>query len=276
MSLLLPCHFKGHAKVQDEEVLEKRKAKAPRKRPSKKQGEENVEEPGAGSVKKEKERSSPKKKTLEASEKAGKNATGKQSPKKSKSGPKKAKTPKKLAPGEAKQELMDKAKQFVSFSGFDWGEADVEFYRQILSRFELADLDDASDARVKVLVVKGKKRTIKVLQAIARGLCIVDETWLNESVENGKLLKPETKMVDFFPGAKLSRTINLEKEPRVFEEKRLYIPGKTKMSRDVLEWLILECGGQIVRNETDSDYQGISEKWLLDAIETYQLPAENY
>jgi hypothetical protein len=198
------------------------------------------------------------------------------SPKKKRGGSKKAKTPKKLAAGEAKAELLEKAKQFVSFSGFDWNDADVEFHRQILSRFELADLEDASDARVKVLVVKNKKRTIKVLQAIARGLCIVDETWLNESVEHGKLLKPENKMVSFFPGAKLSRTINLEKEPRVFEEKRLYLPAKTRMNKDVLEWLVLECGGQLVRNETDADYEGVSEKWLLDAIENYQVPDSIY
>jgi hypothetical protein len=31
--------------------------------------------------------------------------------------------------------------------------------------------------------LKKQARTIKVLQAIARGLCIVDEQWLNESIE---------------------------------------------------------------------------------------------
>ncbi len=146
------------------------------------------------------------------------------------------------------KDLVDNATQFVSFSGFNWDEADVEFNRGILQRFKLADLEDASDARVKVLIVNGKvgcfgvfsvffhnllyfkkARTIKVLQAIARGLCIVDEQWLNESVEAEKLLKPEDKMVDFFPGAAKSRQINMDKDPRVFEEKLIYVPPRTKV-----------------------------------------------
>jgi hypothetical protein len=49
------------------------------------------------------------------------------------------------------QDLIANATQFVSFSGFDRSEADVEFTRGILQRFNLADLEDASDARVKVM-----------------------------------------------------------------------------------------------------------------------------
>ena len=52
----------------------------------------------------------------------------------------------------------------------------MEFYRGILKQFRLADLEDCADARVKVLVVKGQRRTLKVMQAIARGICIVDES----------------------------------------------------------------------------------------------------
>lgn len=84
-------------------------------------------------------------------------------------------------------------------------------------------------------------RTIKVLQAIARGLCIVDEQWLNESVEAEKLLKPEDKMVDFFPGASKSRQINMDKDPRVFEEKLIYIPPRTKVFLFFLGELFLLC-----------------------------------
>jgi hypothetical protein len=114
------------------------------------------------------------------------------------------------------------------------------------------------------------------LQAIARGLCIVDEQWLHESVEAEKLLKPEDKMVNFFPGAVRSRQINLDKDPRVFEEKLVFVPARTKLDRSKIEWLVLECGGKLVRSADESDYKGASEKWILDAIEQYQIPPKIY
>jgi hypothetical protein len=58
---------------------------------------------------------------------------------------------KKKGVGIAHKDLIDNATQFVSFSGFNWDVADVEFNRGILQRFKLADLEDASDARVKVV-----------------------------------------------------------------------------------------------------------------------------
>ena len=167
---------------------------------------------------------------------------------------------------------MANAKQFVSFSGFNWSEAEMEFHRAILKKFQLADWDDASDARVKVLVVaEPRKRTIKVLQCIARGVCVVDHSWLLKSVEAERLLPPEEHMSPLFPGAQISRTIQFEKEPRVFEERRLYLPSRTKMDRSVLEWLIIECGGTVVRSEEDADYDNLTEADILDAIEN-QVP----
>ncbi len=113
-------------------------------------------------------------------------------------------------------------------------------------------------------------------QAIARGLCIVDEQWLNESVEAEKLLKPEDKMVDYFPGAVKSRQINLDKDPRVFEEKLIFVPPRTKLDRSKIEWLVAECGGKMVHTSEESDYKGATERWILDAIEQYEIPAKLY
>ena len=78
-------------------------------------------------------------------------------------------------------------------------------------------------------------------------------------------------MSPLFPGAQISRTIQFEKEPRVFEERRLYLPSRTKMDRSVLEWLIIECGGTVVRSEEDADYDNLTEADILDAIEN-QVP----
>ncbi len=36
------------------------------------------------------------------------------------------------------------------------------------------------EARVKVLIMKERKRTLKALQAIVRGIWMVDESWLNK------------------------------------------------------------------------------------------------
>ena len=83
-------------------------------------------------------------------------------------------------------------------------------------------------------------------------------------------------MVDFFPGAARSRTINLEKEHRVFEEKRLALPPRSKMGRDALEWLVVECGGSVVASDNESDFPGASEQWILDAIEKFKVPKTIY
>lgn len=53
-----------------------------------------------------------------------------------------------------------------------------------LQQFKLADSDDAREARVKVLILKERKRTLKALQAIVRGIWMVDESWLHRVREN--------------------------------------------------------------------------------------------
>ena len=197
-----------------------------------------------------------------------KRKSGKKSPKKT------PKVPKAYAE-EVQRELVENATTFITYSGFNRSDEDVEFNRTILKRFKLADMEDATNQNVRVVVVKDKKRTLKVLQAIARGISIVDERWLNDSIEKGKLLNADKYHVDWFPGAQKSRVINTEKDPRIFEEKRIYL-GKTKMPKNQLEWLIMECGGTLCKTEDEGDFKGCSEKWVLDAIEKQELPDPIY
>lgn len=74
------------------------------------------------------------------------------------------------------------------------------------------------DALVQVLILKHKTRTLKALQAIVRGIWMVDESWLNKSVEKSKLLSAERFDLDWFPGAKKARVIHQHKDPRLFEQ----------------------------------------------------------
>ena len=61
------------------------------------------------------------------------------------------------------------------------------------------------DGDVTHVVCGASKRTMSVLRGIARGLWILDASWLYESLENGSWLPEEPFEVFLFcPGAKVS------------------------------------------------------------------------
>lgn len=90
-------------------------------------------------------------------------------------------------------------------------------------------------------------------------------------MEANKLISAQQCEVDWFPGVKRARANHSEKDPRPFEQKRICLPKKTRMARADLEWLLSECGAEIVKSADDADYGNASEEWLLSCVENFAL-----
>ncbi len=92
-----------------------------------------------------------------------------------------------------------------------------------------------------------------------------------QSVEANKLLSAQQYEVDWFPGVKRARANHSEKDPRPFEQKRIHLPKRTRMARADLEWLLSECGAEVVKTAEVADIKNASEDWLLSCIENFAL-----
>jgi len=146
------------------------------------------------------------------------------------------------------------------------------------------------------VVVAKAERTLKVMQAIARGIFVVKPEWITESKKQSKWLDPaKFEASDWFPGAKKLRTNRLADKPLLLADKRIYIGTATGLSPRDLASLVQYSGGQIVSTVPQADIviggkrpkrqvvvadgqllageaPVVKEEWLFDALSKGKLP----
>ena len=147
-----------------------------------------------------------------------------------------------------------------------------------LGKFDLAV---TVTENVTHLILGEKKRTLKVLYAIAAGIWILKPDWLMDSVVFEKY-QPEEKYEasDWFPGCKIAR---LERKAGrgLFDNKKIYLHRNTEVPRDDLEAIITAAGGilckpkdcsvcvsdQVVTADIPDGTSCVSSDWILDSLE---------
>ncbi|KAL6065831.1 BRCA1 associated RING domain 1 [Balamuthia mandrillaris] len=145
------------------------------------------------------------------------------------------------------------------------------------------------------LVVGEKKRTVKVLKALALGLWVVSFDWVLESKKAGKWLPEEPfELVTEFPSSMASRLnrTNQAEAPGLFFGKIFYVHRPINTPPETLASLIELSGGVIGQTAAESDYcirhrdtpnlppvteatprpHTITEATLLDCIVAFRLP----
>eukprot|EP00005_Dracoamoeba_jomungandri_P009556 CAMPEP_0174264560 /NCGR_PEP_ID=MMETSP0439-20130205/22871_1 /TAXON_ID=0 /ORGANISM="Stereomyxa ramosa, Strain Chinc5" /LENGTH=542 /DNA_ID=CAMNT_0015350487 /DNA_START=44 /DNA_END=1672 /DNA_ORIENTATION=+ len=109
------------------------------------------------------------------------------------------------------------------------------------------------------LVVGDPKRSIKVLEAIAKGIWVVHREWVVDSVVAGKWVDEKDYVVDEFPGAAISRNRREDGEASLFSGTIFMIHGETKINTEALKELITMAGGKLTSNADKADYCVVSE-----------------
>lgn len=101
----------------------------------------------------------------------------------------------------------------------------------------LGDCDeDSSIAEATHLILGEKKRTYKVLAAIARGLWIVSPDWIKDSIKQGKWLDEAKYESKFYSGASKSRQIHSKNKDLLFLNTKVYVnQGKLKLKDQELK-----------------------------------------
>merc|ERR1712000_761163 len=107
--------------------------------------------------------------------------------------------------------------------------------------FGIKQMDDISDKTTHV-VLFGTQRTLKVMNAIVRGLCIVEPRWLQESSKAGAVCDPEAYQVTTFAGAKRAH----QGEPAPFADLMLFFEGSNwKIAVRDLKRLASRAGAKV-------------------------------
>eukprot|EP00002_Diphylleia_rotans_P029776 TRINITY_DN607_c0_g1_i11.p1 TRINITY_DN607_c0_g1~~TRINITY_DN607_c0_g1_i11.p1 ORF type:complete len:545 (-),score=135.41 TRINITY_DN607_c0_g1_i11:382-2016(-) len=141
-------------------------------------------------------------------------------------------------------------------------------------------------------LVSGPKRTIKTLFAAARGLWVLQPSWLYSSLEAGKWAPESEHEVEFMPGPKISRAHKEKGGAGLLSGKYVFILGETTPEPSVLEDLVMACDGEIAEYVEQcklciaasgvpipAEFTGVAvvnEKFLLDSIAqgTLQRPED--
>jgi len=150
------------------------------------------------------------------------------------------------------------------------------------------------------LVSGGNKRTVKLLQALAKGIWVLKSDWIYDSMEAGKWLPEEGyEAVDWFPGAKASRLARAHQKKGLLHQIAIMVCGGVRVPLHSLERAIELAGGQCTKSYRNTDYCIVAENaiykpwvekfpkeravpivkedWLLDSLKEYKLlPVESY
>jgi len=151
-------------------------------------------------------------------------------------------------------------------------------------------------------VVGSQTRTVKVLQGIALGACIVKPEWILNCIETkGWISEDVYEAVDWFPGGKVARIAKANKEPKLFSGIKFYVGPNTDMQKEKLESIIRYGGGKVDQTmsavtdycisgkrrsrkvitkvtlkdkpiTTITNAKVVDEKWVFDALEVGKLP----
>ena len=147
------------------------------------------------------------------------------------------------------------------------------------------------EPEVTHLVIGSKKRTLKLLEALARGIWIVHVEWITKGCLDAQRWVPEDKYEahDWFPGAQRARLARRSpSHPGLLDGHKIYIIGSTQPTPDDLERIILDCGGEVVHafrdctlailspvasrpKQTTPPKPMVSVEWLIDALLNYHV-----
>src|SRR3990167_7141192 len=148
-----------------------------------------------------------------------------------------------------------------------------------LGRFSIAtEIND----NVTHLILGDKKRTLKVLTAISKGIWVLKAEWLDVCITAQQwVAENEYEANDWFPGCKVVRS----QKKKLLKNKKVHIYRKTAVPAEELETIIVNSGG-LVTDLKSCDYcfsdnlipVNLPEKaicllpnWLLDSLEQGQL-----
>jgi len=131
------------------------------------------------------------------------------------------------------------------------------------------------------LVSGGNKRTVKLLQALAKGIWVLKSDWIYDSMEAGKWLPEEGyEAVDWFPGAKASRLARGEstlyficfllifvlwyvfaahQKKGLLHQIAIMVCGGVRVPLHSLERAIELAGGQCTKSYRNTDYCIVAE-----------------
>ena len=98
------------------------------------------------------------------------------------------------------------------------------------------------------LVIGSHKRTIKVLQAIARGLWVVGYDWVLGSIARASWLDEEKfEAVAWFPGCRSSRLEHERGLPPLLSGTKVFVNGRNiSPPFEELSLLLISCGAELM------------------------------
>jgi hypothetical protein len=154
------------------------------------------------------------------------------------------------------------------------------------------DLEAETLVGITHVVICKNERTLKVLQAIARGLYLVSSQWLHDCVEQKKILAADDyEAIDWFSGCRAAREAHGTSK-LLFTGTLTWIEGETRVPVEELRNIIMFAGGHMAKSRVDADVvisneklRGkqqtsapvVSEKWVLDSLVGWSLlPYEEY
>ena len=153
----------------------------------------------------------------------------------------------------------------------------------IVNQMGVLVLEDDDAFYSSHLIVGEKKRTLKVVSAIASGAWLVSQNWIFDSLVAGKWIFPEDKyeLVDWFPGCKKSRLDST----RLLKGVKIALCGKTRAPLKELAHIVKNAGASIVDLEecdicisengrylpaADLSKLNLSVSWLIDSVAAHE------
>jgi len=148
---------------------------------------------------------------------------------------------------------------------------------RLLGTYEFqSEIDD----KTTHLVVGANMRTLKVIVAIAKGLCIVRSDWISESRKVNRWLNEADFGVDeWFPAARISQRLHETNSPNelLFNYTTFYIGKDIVFPTKILQNVLESLGGKVKERPfgTDiiigtppynTDIISITETWVFDSL----------
>jgi len=162
--------------------------------------------------------------------------------------------------------------QSVATSGGDEDFTDyvIDKVKQLKYKMIVPEPDQYYGEQFDILIVKkgNKKRTLKILFAIARGVPIVTEKWLEDKIAN--IEKPLTSYYhsQWSKAVKKSELCNSNlvgktngTEKTLFQGFSVKIVGGTRLETDVMELLVEALSGTLVEEIGDADILVVPDKY---------------
>jgi len=142
------------------------------------------------------------------------------------------------------------------------------------------EIQSEIDDNTTHLVVGSNMRTLKVIVAIAKGLCLVRTDWISESMKVKRWLNEADFSIDeWFPAAQISQRLHETNSPNelLFNYTTFYIGKDILFPAKTLQLVLESLGGKVKERPfgTDiilgtppynTDIIAITETWVFDSL----------